>query len=70
MSPQQCPICKRDHVEAAHKDFPPKKNTGERVKKTPAKTALKAKKKKPVSKRVNLSGESSESERELRGRYK
>ena len=70
MSPQQCPICKRDHVEAAHKDFPPKKNTGERVRKTPAKTVLKAKKKKPVSKRVNLSGESSESEREARGRYK
>ena len=30
MSPQQCPICKRDHVEAAHKDFPPKEdNRGE-----------------------------------------
>ena len=70
MSPQQCPICKRGHVEAAHKDFPPKKNTGERVRKTPAKMVLKAKKKKPVSKRVNLSGESSESEREARGRYK
>ena len=40
------------------------------MRKTPAKTALKAKKKKPVSKRVNLSGESSESERESRGRYK
>ena len=70
MAPQQCPKCNRDHVLAAHKDFPPKKNTGETVRKTPAKTGLKAKKKKPVSKRVNLSGESSESERESRGRYK
>ena len=70
MSPQQCPICKRDHVEAAHKDFPPRKATGERVRKTPAKTVLKPKKMKPASKRVNLSGESSESEREARGRYK
>ena len=57
-------------MEAAHKDFPPRKNAGERVRKTPAKTVLKAKKKKPVSKRVNMSGKSSESEREARGRYK
>ena len=70
MSPQQCPICKRDHVEAAHKYFPPRKAAGERVRKTPAKTMLKPKKKRPASKRVNLSVESSESEREARGRYK
>ena len=70
MAPQQCPICKRDHVEAAHKDFPPRKTTGERVRKTPAKTELKPKRKKPAPKRVNLSGESSESEREARERYK
>ena len=36
------------------------------MRKTPAKTGLKAKKKKPASKRINLSGESSESERESR----
>ena len=66
MAPQKCPKCSRDHVLAAHKDFPPKKNTGDTVRKTPAKTGLKAKKKKPASKRINLSGESSESERESR----
>ena len=43
MSPQQCPICKRDHVEAALKDFPPRKTTGERVRKTPVKTVLETK---------------------------
>ena len=36
------------------------------MRKTPAKTGLKAKKKKPASKRINLSGESSESEWESR----
>ena len=51
MAPQQCPKCNRDHVLAAHKDFPPKKNAGETVRKTPAKTALKAKKKKPAIKK-------------------
>ena len=70
MAPQQCPICKRDHVEAAHKDFPPRKTTGERVRKTPAKSELKPRKKKPAPKRVNLSGESSESERDSRGCHK
>ena len=30
MAPQKCPKCSRDHVLAAHKDFPPKKNTGDR----------------------------------------
>ena len=54
-------------MEAAHKDFPPRKTTGERVRKTPAKTELKPKRKKPAPKRVNLSEESSESEREARG---
>ena len=28
MSPQQFPICKRDHVEAAHKDFPLRRTQG------------------------------------------
>ena len=64
MAPQKCPKCSRYHVLAAHKDFLPKKNTGETVRKTPAKTAPKGKKKKPASKRINLLGESSESERE------
>ena len=63
MAPQKCPKCNRDHVLAAHKDFPPKKNTWETVRKTPAKTAAKPKKKKPASKRIDLSGESSESDR-------
>ena len=70
MAPQQCPKCNRDHILAAHKDFPPKKNMGETVRKAPAKTGLKAKKKKPASKRVNLSCKSSESERESRSRHK
>ena len=65
MSPQKCPKCSRDHVIAAHKDFPPKK-TGDTVRKTPAKTGAKLKKKKPASKRIDLSGESSESDRGLK----
>ena len=70
MSPQQCPICKRDHVEAAHKSFPLKKATGERVKKVPAKSELKPKKKKTSTRRLDLSGSESESEKDARGRFR
>ena len=69
MAPQQCPICKRDHVEATHKNFPAKKTTGEKVKKVPAKSELKLKKK-TSARRLDLSGSESESEKDSREWYR